>query len=73
MWEPGGEDFFSPALMEADLMARLLRPAKKHRKNHRFLPEISKEGAPILLSPATVSDRHDPKIVHLDGLTLSMA
>src|SRR5262249_25751473 len=23
-WEPGGEDFFSPALMEADLMRRVL-------------------------------------------------
>lgn len=73
VWEPGGEDFFSPALMEADLMARVLGPAEFHRWFHRFLPEISKKGAPRLLSPATVSDRHDPKIVHLDGLNLSRA
>src|SRR5262252_3412645 len=27
-WEPGGEDFFSPALMEADLMRRVMKPAE---------------------------------------------
>ena len=26
-WEPGGEDFFSPALIEADLMRRVMTPA----------------------------------------------
>ena len=26
-WEPGGEDFFSPALIEADLMRRVIKPA----------------------------------------------
>ena len=27
-WEPGGADFFSPCLMEADLMRRVLPPAE---------------------------------------------
>ena len=27
-WEPGGADFFSPSLMEADLMRRVLPPAE---------------------------------------------
>ncbi len=27
-WEPGGEDFFSPCLMEADLMRRVLAPGE---------------------------------------------
>ena len=30
-WEPGGEDFFSPALMEADLMRRVLNPDEFRR------------------------------------------
>ncbi len=68
-WEPGGEDFLSAALMEADLMRRVL-PAKEFREwFRRFLPEIP--GA--LLTPAIVTDRTDPKIVHLDGLNLSRA
>ena len=27
-WEPGGADFFSPSLIEADLMRRVLPPAE---------------------------------------------
>ncbi len=68
-WEPGGEDFLSPALMEADLMRRVL-PAPEFREwFRRFLPEMP----PALLTPAVVADRADPKIVHLDGLNLSRA
>jgi hypothetical protein len=72
-WEPGGEDFFSPCLVEADLMRRVL-PADRFASWFRaFLPGITR-GEPIqLLSPATVADRSDPKIVHLDGLNLSRA
>jgi hypothetical protein len=72
-WEPGGEDFFSPALMEADLMRRVLKPAAFARWFHRFLPELERGRARGLLAPATVSDRSDPKLVHLDGLNLSRA
>lgn len=72
-WEPGGEDFFSPALMEADLMRRVLRPAEFSRWFHRFLPQVSSGKPKSLLQPATVTDRSDPKLVHLDGLNLSRA
>ncbi len=72
-WEPGGEDFFSPALMEADLMRRVLKPAEFRRWFHRFLPGLTSGGLGKLLRPAVVTDRTDPKIVHLDGLNLSRA
>jgi hypothetical protein len=69
-WEPGGEDFLSPALEEAALMAAVL-PAKEFRGwLERFLPKLLAGGK---LEPAIVSDRTDPKIVHLDGLNLSRA
>lgn len=68
-WEPGGEDFLSAGLIEADLMRRVL-PAEEFRTwFRRFLPEMPAS----LLTPATVTDRTDPKIVHLDGLNLSRA
>lgn len=72
-WEPGGEDFFSPALMEADLMRRVLKPADFRRWFHRFLPGLNRAGLRKLLRPAVVTDRTDPKLVHLDGLNLSRA
>jgi hypothetical protein len=72
-WEPGGEDFFSPALMEADLMRRVMKPAEFARWFHRFLPGVSKGTVASLLEPAVVTDRSDPKLVHLDGLNLSRA
>lgn len=72
-WEPGGEDFFSPCLLESDLMRRILEPVKFIEWFHRFLPKLA-EGQPrSLLEPAVVGDRSDPKIVHLDGLNLSRA
>ena len=72
-WEPGGEDFFSPALMEADLMRRVLKPAEFRRWFRRFLPQLVAGGPKSLLTPAVVTDRSDPKLVHLDGLNLSRA
>ena len=72
-WEPGGEDFFSAALMEADLMRRVMKPAEFATWFHRFLPDVSKGGPAALLQPAIVTDRSDPKLVHLDGLNLSRA
>lgn len=68
-WEPGGEDFFSPALVEADLMRRAL-PAEEFRDWFKgFLPDLRSQSS--LLKPALVTDRTDPKLVHLDGLNLS--
>jgi hypothetical protein len=72
-WEPGGEDFFSPSLMEADLMRRVMKPAEFARWFHRFLPGIGRGEPESLLEPALVADRSDPKLVHLDGLNLSRA
>jgi hypothetical protein len=72
-WEPGGEDFLSPALIEADLMRRVLAPGDFARWFNRFLPGIAAGEPRSLLTPATVTDRSDPKIVHLDGLNLSRA
>jgi len=72
-WEPGGEDFLSPSLVEADLMRRVLEPAKFAEWFHRFLPDIAKGQPQNLLNIATVTDRTDPKLVHLDGLNLSRA
>src|ERR1043165_1125750 len=72
-WEPGGEDFFSPALMEADLMRRVMQPAEFAAWFHRFLPGVTKGSLWALLQPALVTDRSDPKLVHLDGLNLSRA
>jgi hypothetical protein len=40
-WEPGGEDFFSPALMEADLMRRVLGAAEFRRWFDGFLPQLA--------------------------------
>ena len=72
-WEPGGEDFFSAALMEADLMRRVMPQREFATWFRKFLPEVSKGGPASLLQPAIVTDRSDPKLVHLDGLNLSRA
>lgn len=72
-WEPDGADFFSPSLMEADLMRRVLPPAEFEAWLSRFLPGLARGGPKSLLVPAVVSDRSDPQIVHLDGLNLSRA
>lgn len=72
-WEPGGEDFFSPALMEADLMRRVMGPAEFRVWFRRFLPQLASAQPRSLMEPAVVTDRSDPKLVHLDGLNLSRA
>lgn len=72
-WEPDGDDFFSRCLMEADLMRRVLPPGEFSDWFHRFLPQFAEGEPKSLLEPADVSDRSDPKIIHLDGLNLSRA
>jgi len=72
-WEPGGEDFFSPAFMEADLMRRVMKGREFAAWFHRFLPGVGRNQPKALLEPAIVTDRTDPKLVHLDGLNLSRA
>jgi hypothetical protein len=72
-WEPSGADFLSPALIEAELMQRVL-PGKGFAKwLSAFLPGFARREPVVLFDPVEVSDRHDPQIVHLDGLNLSRA
>jgi hypothetical protein len=72
-WEPDGDDFFSRSLIEADLMRRVLPGEEFPDWFHRFLPRLADGEPESLLEPADVSDRSDPKIVHLDGLNLTRA
>lgn len=72
-WEPDGADFLSPSLTEADLMRRILPPAEFVKWFHNYLSGVEKGEPATLFNPATVTDRTDPQIVHLDGLNLSRA
>lgn len=72
-WEPGGDEFLSPALMEAALMSRLLDRAAFTAWFDAFLPQFADACPRSLFTPAHVSDRSDGKIAHLDGLNLSRA
>jgi hypothetical protein len=72
-WEPGGNDFFSPTLMEADLMRRVLPAGEFRTWVMKFLPGAAKAEPKSLFEPATVTDRTDLQLVHLDGLNLSRA
>lgn len=72
-WEPGGEDFLSPSLTEADLMSRVLPATEFRRWMARFLPGLAGGEPRALMKPPRVYDRRDPKQVHLDGLCLSRA
>jgi len=70
-YEPGGFGFISPCLMEADLMARILDTEELNEWLPLFLPGIFDGQQIKLFEPATVTDRSDGKLVHLDGLNLS--
>jgi hypothetical protein len=72
-WEPSGDEFLSPALMEAELMRRALPADEFIKWFDRFLPELAACRPQALFVPATVTDRSDGKIAHLDGLNLSRA
>lgn len=72
-YEPSGEDFLSPCLMEADLMRRILRPADFSTWLDAFLPNIPRDGNPDWLEAGIVLDASDGKLVHLDGVNLSRA
>jgi hypothetical protein len=71
-WEPGGDEFLSPALIEALCMKRC-HPALFPIWFEQFLPRIADGQPATLFEPAIVSDRSDGKIAHLDGLNLSRA
>jgi hypothetical protein len=72
-WEPDGADFLSPSLCEADLMRRVLPPAEFREWFRKYLPGAARGEPANLFAPATVTDRADPQLVHLDGLNLSRA
>ena len=72
-WEPGGDDFLSPALIEAECMRRVLTGGEFADWLDRFLPRLAQRQPSTLFIPATVTDRSDGKIAHLDGLNLSRA
>ena len=69
-YEPSGADFLSPCLGEADLMRRVMTSDVFAEWLSKFLA-IPEEGD--WFTPAFVSDRSDPHIVHLDGVNLSRA
>ncbi len=72
-YEPSGEDFFSAALAEADLMRRVLPAPEFSAWLDGFFPALREGQLGRLLEPATVSDVTDAKIVHLAGLNLHRA
>ncbi len=72
-WEPSGDDFLSPTLIEAACMKRVLDEERFASWFERFLTNLADHEPSALFLPATVSDRSDGKIAHLDGLNLSRA
>ncbi len=72
-YEPGGEDFISPSLGEADAMRRVLPAAEYAKWLTGFLPQVPTKGSAEWLLVAVSPDPSDPKLAHLDGLNLSRA
>lgn len=72
-YEPSGEDFLSPCLMEADLMRRVMPADRFADWLGHFLPRIPEDGSADWLEPGVVLDPTDGKLVHLDGVNLSRA
>jgi hypothetical protein len=71
--EPGGDDFLSPALIEAECMRRLLPADDFAPWFKEFLPRLAQGEPARLFRPAIVADRADGRTAHLDGLNLSRA
>ncbi len=72
-WEPSQDEFLSPTLMVAEMMRRVLPIQDFHHWLAGYLPRLAESEPATLFAPATVSDRSDGKIAHLDGLNLSRA
>ena len=72
-YEPSGEDFLSPCLMEADLMRRMMSKAEFSKWLKEFMPTIPTDGSGDWLAPGIVKDASDGKLVHLDGVNSSRA
>jgi Protein of unknown function (DUF2891) len=72
-FEPSGNDFHSPSLIEMECMRRALPQSDFLDWLGRFLPSLAERQPKVLFEPVAVPDRADPQIVHLDGLNLSRA
>jgi hypothetical protein len=72
-YEPGGQDFLSPCLAEADLMRRILPAEDYSIWLSAFMPGIPVDGSSDWLTLAVVTDPTDGKLAHLDGLNISRA
>jgi hypothetical protein len=72
-WEPGGDEFLSSALVEALCMRRVLPEDEFRAWFAAFLPRLASGEPKSLFTPASVSDRSDGKIAHLDGFNLCRA
>ena len=72
-YEPSGEDFLSPCLMEADLMRRILSADEFNAWFTTFMPDVPLDGRADWLAPGIVKDASDGKLVHLDGVNSSRA
>jgi len=72
-WEPSGEDFVSPCLVQADLMRRVLSGEEFAGWLEGFLPDIAAPALEPLRRPPTVLDPEDPRVGHLIGLSLQRA
>ena len=69
-WEPGGDEFLSPVLSASLLMRNVM---SRVDFAHWFAGLVLDNRWLERLRPASVSDRSDGKIAHLDGLNLSRA
>jgi hypothetical protein len=69
-WEPGGSDFLSPCLEEAELMSRIMNGDAFTKWLKAFMPQLFTAPS-TLFKLALVKDRTDGKLVHLDGLNFS--
>jgi hypothetical protein len=72
-YEPSGQDFLSPCIAEADLMRRVLTQAEFSAWLSQFFPTLTGKTGADWLMPATVTDKSDGKLAHLDGLNTSRA
>ncbi|HEX5401730.1 MAG TPA: DUF2891 domain-containing protein [Pseudonocardiaceae bacterium] len=72
-YEPDAADFLSPALVEADLMRRVLEPTEFTGWLDAFLPDLDTPRWATLREPIPVDDPAGPYGSHLSGLALSRA
>jgi Protein of unknown function (DUF2891) len=72
-FEPDAADFLSPALVEADLMRRVLDGPEFGKWFTAFLPDLPAERWRGLREPLPVNDPTDALGSHLAGLNLSRA